>query len=62
MYDYYLVLLPRASKWNPPIFDHSEVKIDLYVVLLYFFMQTNDLTVGPIRRNGKEFVNNSLQT
>ena len=27
------------------------------VLLLDFFMQTNDLT-----RNGKEFVNNSLQT
>ena len=32
------------------------------VLLLDFFMQTNDLTVDPIRRNGKEFVNNSLQT
>ena len=30
MYDYYLFPLPRASKWNRPIFDHSEVKIDLY--------------------------------
>ena len=30
MYDYYLFPLPRASKWNRSIFDHSEVKIDLY--------------------------------
>ena len=29
VYDYYLFPLPRASKWNRPIFDHSEVKIDL---------------------------------
>ena len=32
MYDYYLLPLPRASKWNRPIFDHSEVKIDLYML------------------------------
>ena len=32
MYDYYLFPLPRASKWNRPIFDHSEVKIDLYIL------------------------------
>ena len=32
MYDYYLFPLPRASKWNRPIFDHSEVKIDLYKI------------------------------
>ena len=30
MYDNYLFPLPRATKWNRPIFDHSEVKIDLY--------------------------------
>ena len=33
MYDYYLFPLPRASKWNRPIFDHSEVKIDLYLLI-----------------------------
>ena len=32
MYDYYLFPLPRASKWNRPVFDHSEVIIDLYAV------------------------------
>ena len=35
MYDYYLFPLPRASKWNRPIFDHSEVKIDLYRLILF---------------------------
>ena len=33
MYDYYLIPLPRASKWNRPIFGHSEVKIDLYLFM-----------------------------
>ena len=35
MYDYYLFPLPCASKWNRPIFDHSEFKIDLYHVHVY---------------------------
>ena len=34
MYDYYLFPLPHASKWNCLIFDHSEVKIDLYLLLV----------------------------
>ena len=36
MYDYYLIPLPRVSKWNRPIFDHSEVKIDLYKYAIFY--------------------------
>ena len=35
MYDYYLFPLPRASKWNRPNLDPSEVKIDLYFRLVH---------------------------
>ena len=41
MYDYYLFPLPRASKWNRPIFDHSEVKIDLYLLHVMTVCFTN---------------------
>ena len=38
MYDYFPFPLSRASKWNRPIFDPSEVKIDLYMVCLFMNM------------------------
>ena len=38
MYDYYPFPLSRASKWNRPIFDPSEVKIDLYMVHVCIFI------------------------
>ena len=40
MHDYYLFPLPRASKWNRPIFDHSEVKIDLFFIVYHLVFMT----------------------
>ena len=38
MYDYYPFPLP--SKWNRPIFDPSEVIIDLYMVCIFINMSS----------------------
>ena len=43
MYDYYLFPLPRGSKWNCPIFDHSEVKIDLYTCVYDYFRRKENI-------------------
>ena len=54
MYNYYLFPLPRASKWNRPIFDHSEAKIDLYSVS--FTHVTMTYVCHPV------YTNRTLQT
>ena len=41
MCDYYLFPLPRASKWNRPIFDHSDL---LPSVILYLNAEVGGLS------------------